>query len=370
MKSPALIPLPRRYWWREFRIRVMPPIMCGVALVALALTWRDYVGQPAIRGQVQGVHTVVASTQPGVLAELRVRFQQTVTNGEVLGQVITTPAPLIGAHAAVLRAELELIRVGIDPVIARQERSALAMEQLRLDWLSQKVELATAQPELNFAEAEYARMDRLHSATPPLAADAEFESARRNRDSLKAQIEQRRMLIDSMTERFDLEPHSDRSSEKSAQATRAALDLREKKLQLLETQFSPVILIAPCDGIVAEILRHSGEAITAGQPILTIKGSDAIQVSVYVSEPRRDVWSPGAQVKIRTRDRERKSSWARILTVGNQLEPIPVSLALNHSVTSVSETGLPIAITAPQDLRLVAGELVDVSWPVTSDANR
>ena len=362
--------MPRRYWCREFRIRVMPPLMCGVALVALTLSWQDYVGQPVVRGQVQGVHAVVASTQAGVLAELRVGFQQTVTNGEILGRVITTPAPLIAAHAAVVRAELELIQVGIDPVVARQERSALAIERLRLDLLSQKVDLATAQAEFNFAEAEYARLDRLHSATPPLVADAEFEKARRNRDSLKAQIEQRRILIESMTERLHLEPDSERSSDKLAHATRAALSLQEQKLQLLESQFSPVLLVAPCDGIVSEILRHSGEAITAGEPILTIKGSEALRVSVYLSEPRGDVWSPGAQVQIRTRDRQRKSGWAQILTVGNQFEPIPVSLALNHSVNSAFETGLPIAISVPRDLRLVPGEFLDVSWPSRAYADR
>jgi multidrug resistance efflux pump len=370
VKSSSRIPLPRRYWWREFRIRALPPIMCGIALVALALSWRDYVGQPAVLGQVQGVQAVVASPQAGVLTKLRVGFQQMVTTGEVLGQVITTPAPLLAAHAAVVRAELDLIRAGIDPLVTRQERNALAVERLRLELLCQKVDVATAQVEFDFAEAEYARLDRLHSATPPLAADAEFEKARRNRDSLKAQLEQRRSLIESTTERLHLEPGSEHSSDKLAQATRAAIALQDEKLRLLETQSSPVILVAPCDGIVSKILRHSGEAITAGEPILTIKGSEALRVSVYLNEPRSDVWAPGGQVRIRTRDRQRKSSWAQILTVGSQLERIPVNLALNHSVNSSLETGLPIAITAPRDLRLVPGELVDVSWPSTTYANR
>ena len=64
-------------------------------------------------------------------------------------------------------------------------------------------------------------------------------------------------------------------------------------------------------------------------------------------------------MEVRTRSLRRQAGLATITHVGAQLEPITQALRpLANS--QMNESGLPVSINVPTDLKLLPGEIVDV----------
>jgi multidrug resistance efflux pump len=117
---------------------------------------------------------------------------------------------------------------------------------------------------------------------------------------------------------------------------------------------------------VSSIYHRSGEAVTAGQPIVAISTLNAVRVVGYLRPPILDGLKVGMQVEIRTRGLHREVGSAQVVEVGTQLESIPSAL-LGPVKLASSELGLPIDISLPANLRIRPGELVDVTLLPQSD---
>src|SRR5690606_15614234 len=109
--------------------------------------------------EVETVRAHVISTMPGLLVELNVDRFDRVTKGQEIGKVYPSDPELLKASLAAIEIELRMLqnRVALD-----EERNDLNNEQVRLDWLSYRVELATAKMDLQYAESEFRRQSVLH----------------------------------------------------------------------------------------------------------------------------------------------------------------------------------------------------------------
>jgi multidrug resistance efflux pump len=141
---------------------------------------------------------------------------------------------------------------------------------------------------------------------------------------------------------------------------RAAIAVQESKLRLTEAELSPIVLKAPIDGIVSMIYHRSGEAVTAGQPILAIATLSPVRIVGYLRPPIMAEPQVGERVEVRTRGLHREVGWAQIVEVGAQLESLPATLLSPLKMASV-EVGLPIDISLPANLKIRPGELVDIT---------
>jgi hypothetical protein len=65
------------------------------------------------------------------------------------------------------------------------------------------------------------------------------------------------------------------------------------------------------------------------------------------------------RVEVRTRGLHREIGRAKIVEVGTQLEALPPALASPIKLANM-ELGLPVDIALPPNLRIHAGELVDI----------
>jgi hypothetical protein len=65
------------------------------------------------------------------------------------------------------------------------------------------------------------------------------------------------------------------------------------------------------------------------------------------------------EVEIRTRGLPRTSGSANVVEVGTQLEAVPATL-IGPMKLANTELGLPVEISLPKNLRIRAGELVDI----------
>jgi multidrug resistance efflux pump len=322
------------------------------------MLWKDNAASRTLVGQAEPVLSNVSCYKPGVLAELTVSRFQRVKAGDPLGKVLITDPKILASSLAVIQAEIESLQANMKPVMV-QQHNAMDYDQLRLNWMRERTQLAAARVNLDLAETEDHRMAEL--LKDQIIAQRVYDQARAARDRLQQEVESLTRLVDEGEANFKTLQLTNVAeiSKVSADPLRAAIAVQESKLHLTEAELSPITLRAPIDGIVSTIFHRAGEAVTAGQPILAVATLNPVRLVGYMRPPIYDEPKAGATVEIRTRGAHREIGTAKVVEVGTQMEAIPVAL-LGPVKFSNTELGLPVDISLPQNLQIRAGELVDI----------
>ncbi len=355
--SPIPIPLALR--WRDARLRVLPVLVFGMAIGGIALLWKGHVAAPTMVGQAEPVLANVTSQKPGMLAQLNVARFQKVNAGDILGQVMVADPRVLDASLALVRSEIELLRVQMGPVTT-QQRTAIDYNRLRLNWMKQRTQLASARVSLQLAETEFRRTDELFKLK--ISSQQQLDEAKANYEGLQQQVTELTQLVAEGDEHFktlQLTNATDITTV-TEDPLRCALAVQESKLRLTEAELSPIILRAPIDGIVSMIYHRSGEAVTAGQPIVAIATLSPVRIVGYLRPPLSEEPRAGTRVEVRTRGVRREAGLAQIVQVGTQMESLPPALQGPVRMAS-AELGLPVDITLPANLKIRSGELVDIT---------
>ena len=325
MNSLPAIPAPRAQRWRDFRLQGLPVLVFAIVAAVIFYMWNQNLGPSTFVGEVEAVQENVASPRAGQLADLTIDDFQPVKAGEILGRVITTDPKVIEASLAVIRAEVELLQTGMDPVL-NQHRDAVNFQQLRLGWMVQRVDLAAARVRLQFAESELERVRLLFDEKivprgiaqgPNQNGVTGFEVALRDRDALRTEVEERAQVVSEIEKKLkELKvPESWENPQSTSPAISAAVAVQDERLRLTETQLNPVALKAPMSGVVHKIFRRSGENVVAGEPILTVSAAHAQRIIGYMRQPLPFEPKVGDIVKVYTRRPHRQSANATIQQV-------------------------------------------------------
>jgi multidrug resistance efflux pump len=362
MISLPPIPTPPALRWREFRIKVLPPVVFAAVLTIAALLWVQHVTPPMVVGQVEATQAHVSSTKPGRLTQLQVDRFKTVRADEPVAIVIITDPRVLESSLALIRAEVEMLRVSMTPVFDR-EQSEIRRERFRLEWLNQRVLLASAKVNLHYAEAEFARVSELYQTQTNVVSRAAYEVALRDRDALRAEVEEGTRAVaelEAAVQRLRLsQPNPSEAGGEAA--LRAAIAVQEERLRLAESELRPVTLTAPISGVVSMVYRRAGENIVAGEPILTITSSQPERIVAYVRHPMRFEPQVGMRLEVRSRSLDRAAGIGLVQQVAPNVQPIPAAMVLPFSPTGV-ELGLPFEVSIPAGSRLRGGELVDLRF--------
>lgn len=357
MKKLTPIPIPLKQRWQDFRLQAVPYLVgCGT-LVGVAYLWTEQSAPPAVLGEVEALVSEIISPGSGTLVQLGVTRFQEVEAGAHLGTVITTPPDVLHASLAILKAEIELTRLGwIDPFLD-QQRNALQLEALKLDWLEQRATLAIRRIELQQAERDYRRVQRLHENR--MVSDDEYDRALSQMRVLEATVSQVETLAAAMEQSLERLKVGRDGDDFAPAALRATLALQEERLALQEAELRPMTLIAPISGTVMFIYRRNGEYVVEGEPILTIQSPHSERIVAYLRQPLTIDPAVGMTVEVAVRNGSRHYATSEIIHVGPQMELLgPVFL---RPYVEHYQSGLPIAIRLPPELSLRPGELVDVS---------
>lgn len=352
------IPTPTGQIWRQIRLQYFPVVAFVLGLGGAATLWTQWVAPPTLVGEAEATRAELRSAQAGTLARLDIDLLQTVAAGQVLGYLHVSRPEILDASLGMIRAEIELIRSTLDPVIGHQ-RAALDFDRLHLDWMAKRVELASLQGSLHQNESTLARSTRLHASK--MITDEEFDLARNARDTLAAQVQAQSELINRLEPSIKNSEVANTGS--SAQGLQAAIQQKLEELRFMEAQYGPVPLVAPIDGVVTLIHRKTGEAVGVAEPILQISATQSKRIIGFLRLPVSTEAKPGMTVEVRTRRTQREAGTAQITHVGQQLEPIsPTLLALMRlPITTVpTEFGLRVLVTPPSGLTLLPGEPVDL----------
>lgn len=357
MDELSPIPVRREHRWREFRIKRIPAVIFSVAFVAVIFIWKEHVAAPSFVGEVETVRANVISTLPGLLVEMNVDRFEKVSKGQTIGKVFPADPELLKASLAAIEIELKTLQTRVD---LDQERNQVNYEQIHLSWLSQRVELATAKVNLEFAESEFRRQATLHQEK--IVSDSEFELAKNLRDARQEEVAEKSKVVSEMETRLK-ELSATENSHGSKTNSLLSQAIAAQEAQLLLTQ-GPVTLKAPIDGTVSIVNHRAGERIMAGLPIVTITSAQSSRIVAFARQPLQLVPKVGDRVQVRTRSSPRKTAVAKILQVGSGIEMMvrPTSTRDESSspLGNPLERGLAFSVNLPDGLAAYPGETVDL----------
>jgi len=369
MNALPIIPTPRARRWKDFRLQGLPMLVFAIVAVTISYLWNRNLGSSAFVGEVEGIQENVASPKPGQLADLNLDKFQSVSAGEIVARVTTTDPKIIEASLAVIRAEVELLKTGMDPVL-NQHRDAVNYQQLRLGWLAQRVDLAGARVRLQFAESELQRVARLFEEKivpqgipqgPNQNGVTGYDVALRDRDALSTEVDERAKVVADIEQKLQQlkVPGHWENPQAGSPAISAAIAVQDEKLRLTEAQLNPITLKAPMNGVVTRVYHRSGETVIAGDPIITLSAPQAQRIVGYLRQPLPFEPRVGDTVKIYTRRPHRQVASASIVQVGVQMELVTAPMRL-RGYDPALERGLPILLSLPAGLQVHPGELVDL----------
>ncbi|MBN9693211.1 MAG: HlyD family efflux transporter periplasmic adaptor subunit [Verrucomicrobia bacterium] len=357
------IPSPPSVWFRELRIAVLPFLTFAIVLGLTVVTWRSYVGPTSLVGEVEMVRNFISSPQSGRLISLNVGLLDTVTAGQPLGQIQPADPRVLASQLALGRARIGYLRDAMDARL-RQQNNEIAYVQLRLDWLTQRAELATLRAQQAYFRKELERQERFQGDASGFARPNELEIAQRDHLSLQADIEERTKLVTELEQAITrLTPEEDKLNEEAPAALRSALEIEERELRILEEQLGSITLVASVDGVVSGIHRRKGENVAEGELILTLSGNHPTRVVCFIRQPISVDVRTNMTVEVRSRGRNREAAMGRVLSVGTQLEPISPQLLPRGTSSNVIEYGLPFLVSLPPGLGVLGGEAVDLVLP-------
>jgi multidrug resistance efflux pump len=259
----------------------------------------------------------------------------------------------------VIQAEIEALRVSMQPM-ARQQHTAMEYNSLQLDWMKERAQLAMARVNLQLSQSELQRTEALYK--DKIISQRAYEQAKAAEQRYNTEVNELSRMVNEQGKDFSVSQATNtiEFSQLNDQPLRAAIAVQESKLRLTEAELSPITLKAPVDGMVNLIYHRTGEAIIAGEPIVTIAAYDPVRIVSYLRAPVMNEPSAGTRVQVRSRGPGREVGIANIVEVGTQLETIAPALAAPIKFSNI-ELGLPISVSLPPNLKIRPGELVDLT---------
>lgn len=356
------IPTPPAQRWREIRLLYLPRITFVVGLLVAGWIWATSVAPATMVAEAEVQQVEVRAAQAGVLASLKVDMLQTVRAGEVVGHVAQANPRLLDATLAVIRADVAMLSATMSGATDRQ-KNAIEFEKMQIDWMSRRVDLATLRGRLQQAESQLSRNEPLHKAG--LISDENYEQLKTDRQALAAQVEEQSRLVAQMEPIVrSLAPRDEKDSGLSSEvALAAAIKVQDAKLKLAEEQLMPLPLVAPIDGVVADIKRRPGENLSAGDVVVLITDTRVQRITGFLRQPLPLEPKVGMVAEVQTRGVVRRSATTKVTEVGGALESIPAGImaALRLPASPPPESALRVQLAVPKGLALRPGEHVDVT---------
>jgi len=272
-------------------------------------------------------HAQVPALEQGVLQEFQKEPGDPVSEGDLLASLEDTEAKL-----TLKLAEIDLAvatrrhaeSVSVDIASAAVDESASLLEQAKIEL---SVARKMAESDILVRQSQAATTYSQEAFDRALRSKQEFATSVSELELAKLQYELEKSRMDTEQARYDQGLQSLRSTARAAMveqqetaAKRLALELTDArtehavaKLNVERMQKSVDVateklarrqIKSPLSGIVVEKLRHKGEWVEAGEPVLRVIRLDSLLVEGYVDANLVDQSSRGRQVQVRAKTRQ------------------------------------------------------------------
>jgi len=333
-------------------------------------------------GIARGEVRPVAALTNGRVRMLPIRLFDPVKQGQTLvvleddriqALLVTASAEAARLRAEVVATENKLAaeaQVQEVSEIADARRFAVDIEQTRIRQLETTTSLKTDRIKLEFLRLQMNmfRQTRGTGATSEL----QFRSAETDAAATEQKIRENERTLTQL--QLDLQNANQRQGdfarhhsipqaiEKALEPLRAAVIVQQRRIEELTLDRSMLVLFSPMDGIVSDVLRGVGEAVSLGQPIVTVATSQPSDIVAYLNVTQRSRVYAGMPVNVELawRGEPRKAARSTVTGIGPVVEQLPTRLWQNPSLP---EWGWPVSIAVSPDLKAISGELVGVrAW--------
>ncbi|MHC4131977.1 MAG: HlyD family secretion protein [Planctomycetota bacterium] len=355
-----------------------------------------------VLGIAQGQVRQIAATCDGRLINVPVKLYQKVKEGDKIAvinavldnevlqeQLETATAEVEQLQAQLVHTQNLLLTEAINlenQQVADQRRFFVDVEnaKLRLLELEAQIEieqLALDQINLSIKEfqtraidapsgspdADYYQLQILKSQPKTLAQ--KIETTKRQLAQARLDLQQAQQRLDDFLQRQPQTPPIDSALE----VLRKSITVQQMRMKELLARRDPVIITAPIDGVVSQILRRpvrrtgegvvrqmirrSGEAVTTGDPILTISAEKPSEIIAYIQKEYTGRVQKGTEVQIIKNTEPAQIGTAKITSLGPIMEVMPQRIWL---VPDIPDWGIPVLIEIPPGMQLFPGELVAV----------
>ena len=259
--------------------RALAGAAIAVSIAAAAYLWwpQSESAPPLSPGVVHWTEIRIAPETSGRLASFRVTAGQPVQQGDVLA-VLNSPELAAAvqearANAAAAQANLANVLAGV-----RKEEVDTAAQNVRI--AEANLLLARQQHErvTTLASHDYASKQQLDEST---AALGKAEAAL---TLMQATFAQRR--AGPTNEERDI--------------AKAKVELANAALAVLEARLGKTTLAAPSDGVVGLLVAEPGEAISPGQPVMTLSATSEPWFTFTIREDRLADITLGTALTLRT----------------------------------------------------------------------
>jgi multidrug resistance efflux pump len=321
-----IMEIPRLNIFRSGRIhpQVIPLLVWLVAVGAVAMLFYHGTQRFEVVGLAQGEVAQVCAPFDGRLKAVYVQLFDGVAKGEVVAslddelltaQIATIAATAEHLHSQLIPTQEQLLADTADRELNRveeQRRFAVDVERTRLDILGLKAQIAADQITLEdlaaevkiaidllaknvIAPYEMQKAQALYEATAKKVLETGIQLAQ-----AEEQLKETQRRQDAFTSQTMQHPSVDAALE----VVRKEAAVQEKLMEELAVQRKALVITAPIEGTVVQILarandaalhragenvlRKAGEVILAGQPILTIAQGKPKEIIAYAGERQLD----------------------------------------------------------------------------------
>jgi multidrug resistance efflux pump len=326
------------------------------------------------------VHQIAANCE-GRIKQINVELFDAVTAGDKVVVIDTVlDNENLQAQLATAQAEVEHLRAQLAPIreqfeaeaanletdtIAARRRFEVDIENFKLRILELKTQLETNRITLEDLAVEVKIVKGL--VQQEAVAPYELQKAEAQHNTLAKQIEENEHLLietakdliraqDRRDEYFAREPQH-QTVDSALEVIRQAIIVQTKRVEELEASREPLELKAGISGIVSFVQHSAGEAILAGEPILTIAETKPYEIVAYADEKQMGRIHKQMKVKLIKTGEPIKVTPSQVVALGPKMELLPERLWPNPNMP---QWGRPIRIKIPPKFDLVPGELVGI----------
>ncbi len=374
------IPIPWSVRWRRFCQRFLPALVFANGLLLAGWLWRDQAHAVQIVGEVEATRHVVSSATNGRLIEIapghRWTLYEEVAAGELIARLddrsLLLQIETLRADLARLQAEgaAEEAKLAFQQTDLAQEHER---EVTRLLWQHQRRKLLVLDRKvaLEFDRVAEQRLQAIAERVEKLlpgrnTSQLEVIIAQKDREQITeriaanraALVEEERQVADAW-QRLNENPALKLPSVELLLAPhQAALRVQEACIAELQAGITQLELRAPYAGTIVSITAEPGQAIRAGDPVVTIAANKGRYVVAFVRPHERLHPQVRDLVELRPQGLTASRWNSEVEDVGPQIEPIPAHLLRDPRVV---EWGLPIRIAMRDQISARPGELLNVS---------
>jgi multidrug resistance efflux pump len=373
------------------RRHLVPVLVWLSAVVCVVVLFNRRSERFEVLGIARGQVRQIATNCTGRLKSVHVQLFENVSLGQTVAVVDTIidneqPRSQLQAQLDTILAEIEHLTAQLVPTqddlladktdrettrLSDRRRFSVDVENARLEILRLRAQIETDRIMLDDLALEVQTVQDLlvQDAVAPYElqkAKMQYETQAKKIEENERLLEQARASLTEAQRRRDEyirhEPHHP-SVEDALEVIRKAIKIQERRMDELLVQIEALEprealkLTAPINGMVSQIQHWPGEAVLAGEPILSIAEVKPTEIIAYAREDLLSQIQQGMAVELVKNGRPAQVGHSQITYVGPVIEQLPIRLWRNPNVP---QWGRPFRIKAPPQMKLIVGEVVRI----------